>query len=107
MERARVVFARTAQDDIQEIYEGVLLKSRSAATADGYILRLEERCRRIGNVPQGVRLRPEFRRDIRIVPFEDTLVIAYRYEAGVVTITNVFSTQRDYEAMLRDPSSDD
>lgn len=109
MIRALVVYTRAAQSDIQDIYEAVLLKTGSVAAADGYVSRLEERCLRIGNVPRGARLRDDLQPGIRIVPFETTLAIVYRFESGVVEITNIFSTRRDYEALLRGepPQADD
>jgi toxin ParE1/3/4 len=96
-----VRFTRSAQTDVDTIHEGVLEKSRSLATADGFIARLVERCARIGDVPRGAPLRDEIRPGIRIVFFEKSWAIAYFVEKTEVIITNVFYAGRDYAALLR------
>ena len=41
------------------------------------------------------------------MPFERSAVIAYRVEAELVTITNVFYGGQDFEALYRTASPDD
>lgn len=101
MRRLPVEFQPEASADLAANFRGVLDVSRSAATAEGFVRRIVDRCERIGDAPRGGRSRDELRVGLRTVPFERSTVIAYVVESDRVLIANVFHGGRDYEALYR------
>ena len=90
MRRLPVAFQRDSEADLADIFRVVLNASQDQAVAEGFIRRIIARCRRM-----------------RTVSFERSAIIAYRVEAGRVTITNVFYGGRDVEALYRKDQPDD
>lgn len=98
MRRHPVRYKPEAMDDLQSIYRYVAAASGSKAVAQAYVQRIMARCRRIGDVPNGGRLRNDLLPGLRTVPFERALVITYRV-SEMVEILNVFYGGRDFEAL--------
>lgn len=106
MRRARVSYRPDALTDLENIYRFVADGSRSHSVAAGFVTRIMARCRRIGDVPLGGRLRADLAAGLRTVPFERSVVIAYLVREDV-EITNVFYGGRDYEALYHDRPEDE
>jgi toxin ParE1/3/4 len=102
IQRLPVTFRMEALADLQTIYLIVLERSDYEAVADGFVQRIMARCRRIGDAPNGGRLRDDLFPGLRTVPFEGRAVIAYLARDHRVEITNVFYGGQDYEALYRD-----
>jgi toxin ParE1/3/4 len=107
MRRLEVRFRPEASDDLEDIYRSIFRATLSPALAEGFTKRIRERCRRIGNVALGGRLRDDLEPGLRTVPFERRAVIAYKVESDCVRITNIFYGGRDYEALYRRQSSEE
>lgn len=101
MHEAEVVYRPEAIDDLEHIYRFLRDLSLDPATARAYVVRIRERCRRIGKVPQGGTARDDLEPGIRTVPFERRAVIAYRLSDRCVEITNIFYGGRDFDALYR------
>jgi toxin ParE1/3/4 len=93
-----------ARTDFDEIFWFIAAAGSPKAALD-YVLRLEERCRRIGDAPQSGRLRNDLAPGLRTIPFERSALICYVTTDGAVWITNIFRRGRDVEAALLDPAS--
>ena len=106
MREVDVVYRPEAIDDLEAIYPFILDLSRDPGVAQSYVLRIRERCRRIGRVPQGGTLRDDLQPGLRTVPFEHRAVIAYRLIGTAAEVTNIFYGGRDFEALYRDRSPD-
>ena len=106
MRRLEVRFRPQAFEDLEDIFRRVLRGSRSHVTARRFVMRIRNRCLRIGNVPRGGRPRDDLEVGLRTVPFERSAVIAYRIENQQVQITNIFYGGRDYEALFLDEGKD-
>jgi toxin ParE1/3/4 len=107
MRRLEVRFRSEALDDLEDIYRLVYCASLSPAVAEGFVRRIRERCRRIGDVPLGGRARDDLEPGLRAVPFERRAVIAHKVESDCVRITNVFYGGRDYQALYRGQSAEE
>lgn len=101
IQRLAVVLSEAAIADLEAIAAYILENSGSENIANGFVDRIEERCRSIGNAPRGGRSRDDIMPGLRTVPFEHSAVIAYVVEGDAVFIVNVFYGGRDYEAMIR------
>ena len=102
MRRRRVVFSAEAAADIDDVFAYVLDRSGDSETAFQYTDRIYRRCQKIGDAPLGGVAREDLAPGLRITPFERRAAIAFRLEADVVVIVNVFHGGRDYEALFRD-----
>ncbi|WP_296738545.1 type II toxin-antitoxin system RelE/ParE family toxin [Mesorhizobium sp.] len=102
IQRLAVVLSQEAISDLEAIAAYIFESSRSQSTANGFVDRIEDRCRSIGNAPRGGRLRDDILPGLRTVPFEHSAVIAYVIENDLVHIVNIFYGGRDYEALMRD-----
>src|ERR1700690_824767 len=107
MRRLKVRYRPEALADLEHIFRIVLRMSGSHVTAERFVTRVRNRCRRIGNLPRGGRPRDDLEHGLRMVPFEHTGVIAYKVETDCVRVTNVFYGRRDYEALYRGEESKD
>ncbi|MFY9627610.1 MAG: type II toxin-antitoxin system RelE/ParE family toxin [Methylocystis sp.] len=101
MRRLEVRYRPEALDDLLWIYRFIHRAAGSPASADRYVTRIRDKCRRIGDVPYGGRARDDLAPGLRTTPFEKSAVIAYKVEADCVRITNVFYGGRDYESLYR------
>jgi len=102
MKRLRVRFAETADADFKDILLFLRRQNVSARIATGFVRSIRDRCRRIGDAPNGGRPRDDLRPGLRTVPFEGRTLIAYLVADDHVVITNVFYGGRDFEALMRD-----
>ncbi|MGX7706196.1 type II toxin-antitoxin system RelE/ParE family toxin [Methylobacterium sp. Gmos1] len=80
---------------------------RNLTTARGFVRRIRDRCKRIGDAPHGGRPRDDLEPGLRTVPIERSAVIAYRVEPDRVLVTNGFYGGRDIEALFLDRGPDD
>jgi toxin ParE1/3/4 len=97
-----VEYSQSARDDLANIFRHIAEASGNPRIALKFVLRIEDRCQSIGNVPRGGRSRDDILPGLRTVPFEHSAVIAYVVESDVVRILNIFYGGRDYEALMRD-----
>ena len=90
MRPLKVAFRPEAANDLAAIFGYVLEISRNRTIATGFVLRLWERCERIGNAPHAGRPRDDLAPGLRTFPFEKSAVIAYKIDGDLVQITNIF-----------------
>ncbi len=102
MRRLPVELQPEAVADLADIFQVVWQASRNLTTAKGFVRRIRDRCKRIGDAPHGGRARDDLEPGLRTVPFEHSAVITYRVEPDRVLVTNVFYGGRDFEAVFRD-----
>lgn len=107
MRRSKVRYRAEATEDLEDVYRAVLEGSGSTETALGFVRRLRARCRVIGNLPYGGRLRDDLAPGLRTIGFERRAVIGYVVESDCVRITNVFYGGRDFEALYRSGGPDE
>lgn len=105
MRHVKVQYRPQALADLQNIYRLISQASQSDAVASGFVRRIMDRCRKIGDAPNGGRPRDDLEPGLRTVPFEHSAQIAYRV-ATAVEITNIFYGGRDYENLYSSPQSD-
>ena len=92
--------------DLMNIGHYIAEESGSIETAIAFTNRIERRCYKIGDAPNGGAPRPDLGKDIRLVPFEKSAVIIYRATEDAVEIVSVFYGGRDYEAILSSGTPD-
>jgi toxin ParE1/3/4 len=107
IQRLEVEYSAAARRDLDDLLHLLVENGASVEAALGYVLRIEDRCEGIGDVPNGGRQRDDLRLGLRVVPFEHSAVIAYVVEHGRVIIGGVFYRGRDYEVLLRHERSTD
>ncbi|MBZ9882286.1 type II toxin-antitoxin system RelE/ParE family toxin [Mesorhizobium sp. CA10] len=107
IQRLVVVLSENAISDLEAIGSYILEKGGSENVANGFMDRVRERCRSIGNAPRRGRSRDDIAPGLRTVPFEHSAVITYVVESDVVLILNIFYGGRDYETLMRDGGSGD
>lgn len=105
MRRVKVRYRPQALADLQNIYRIISQASQSDAIASGFVRRIMDRCRKIGDARNGGRPRDDLEPGLRTVPFEHSALIAYRV-LDAVEITNVFYGGRDYESLYHTRPSD-
>ena len=101
MPRFDLRYRPAAFADLEDIFRGVVRVSASPVTAQRYVARIRQRCRRITLLPHAGRPRDDLAPGLRSVPFERRAVIIYRVIGETVEITNVFHGGRDYAALDR------
>jgi toxin ParE1/3/4 len=99
--RHRVVFRRSAQDDLRAIYNYIRQETGSGETGKAYLRRIRKRCQKIADAPFGGVSRDDLGDGIRMTVFERRIVILYRVEDNAVWVTNIFSGGRDYDTLLK------
>ncbi|MEX6504794.1 type II toxin-antitoxin system RelE/ParE family toxin [Jiella sp. M17.18] len=100
MRRRPVRLTESAIASLTEVARYVAEASGSAEIALGFIDRIERRCRKIGDAPQGGVLRPELGEGIRLIAFERSAAILYRLADDHVEIIDVVYGGRDYHALM-------
>jgi toxin ParE1/3/4 len=100
--RLDVEYRQSARDDLTGIFGFIVENGASVEAALKFVLRIEDRCQKVGDAPRGGRPRDDLLAGLRTVPFERSAVIAYVIEQDMVWITNIFYGGRDFEALLRD-----
>lgn len=104
--RIEVEYRQSAQGDLADIFRYLVESGASVDTALRFVLRIEERCQKIGDAPRSGRPRDDLLSGIRTLPFEHSAVIAYVIEREMVWIVNIFYGGRDFEALLREGEAD-
>jgi toxin ParE1/3/4 len=99
--RLEVEYRQSARDDLADIFSFLVENGASPDVALKFVLRIEDRCQKIGDAPRGGRPRNDLRPGLRTIPFEHSAVVAYVIEQDVVWVTNIFYGGRDFEALLR------
>lgn len=107
MKRHKVVILDDASADIVGIYDYVLESSLNGATAERFVRRIVDACRRLGDMPMAGRRCDHLLPGLRSFPFEKRALIIYRLHDDEVHIVNVFYGGRDYEALYAGRPSDD
>ncbi|WP_438749544.1 type II toxin-antitoxin system RelE/ParE family toxin [Pararhizobium sp. O133] len=105
MKPYKVVFRKTALADLRAIFSYVLEKSGSRKTALNYVKRIQRKCDEIGTAPLAYVERPDIFPELRMAVFERRIVILYVVQKTTVRITSVQSGSRDYEVLVRPPTS--
>lgn len=105
--RLEVEYRQSAQDDLAGIFGFLVESGASADTALRFVLRIEDRCQKIGDAPRTGRQRDDLLAGLRTLPFEHSAVIAYVIERDMVWITNIFYGGRDFETLLRAAETSD
>src|SRR5688572_23977375 len=105
--RLDVEYRQSARDDLAGIFGFIVENGASVEAALKFVLRIEDRCQKVGDAPRGGRPRDDLLAGLRTVPFERSAVIAYVIVDDRVFITNVFYGGRDFETLLRDQAGDD
>ena len=100
--RLEVEYRQSARDDLADVFSFIVENGASPDVALKFVLRIEDRCQKIGDAPRGGRPRDDLLPGLRTVSFEHSAVIAYVIEQDVVWISNIFYGGRDFEALLRD-----
>ena len=103
MRRLPVLYREQASADLDGIFDYLVELGASGSTAQAFVGRIQARCEKIGNVPEGYPLRPDFGPGIRFAPFERTAVILYYPSDDAVEIVRIFYGGRDYAAMFIAP----
>jgi toxin ParE1/3/4 len=106
MLRYKVFFRPSAEKDLLNIFDRVFEVSQHHGTAQQFVSRIIQRCRRVGNVPFGGRPRDDLFAGMRTVPFERSAVIAY-VVTDKVEIINIFYGGRDYDAFYAATDSEE
>ncbi|WFP60458.1 MULTISPECIES: type II toxin-antitoxin system RelE/ParE family toxin [unclassified Mesorhizobium] len=99
--RLEVEYRESANNNLTDIFRHIAEASGNPDLALKFVLRIEDRCQRIGNAPHGGRSLDYIVPGLRMVPFEHSAVITYVIESSIVRIVNVFYGGRDYEALMR------
>jgi len=105
IQRLEVDYQESATNDLANIFSYIVEAGGSVDAALQFVLRIEDRCRTIGNAPRGGRARDDVMPELRTVPFEHSAVIAYLIEGDKILIVNVFYGGRDFEALMRGNAS--
>lgn len=101
MRQLRVFLREEALADLEEVYDFIVGNGGPPEVAIGFVRRMPLRCDKIGYAPEGGIPRPDLGNGIRLVPFENTTVIAYRLLDDAVEVVNVFYGGRDYGALMK------
>ena len=101
MKRLPVLFSETAMADISATAVYVGEQTGSLDVALGFVSRIEARCLKIGDAPNGGAPRPDLGEWIRMVPFERSAVILHKVHADHVEVVTIVYGGRDYEALMR------
>jgi len=101
MHQLRVAYRPEASADFREILQFIRRGGASHSVARAFLRRIKARCERIGDAPFLGRSRDDLEPGMRTLPFERSVVIAYRIETDRVLVTNVFYSGRDFEALYR------
>jgi toxin ParE1/3/4 len=102
IQRLEFEYRQSARNDLADIFNFIVDGGASPEVALDFVLRIEDRCQKIGDAPRGGRSRDDLLPGLRTVPFERSAVIAYIIVDDWVFITNVFYGGRDFETLLRD-----
>jgi toxin ParE1/3/4 len=96
----RLVFRPVAETDLEELYDYIAGRS-GAATAGGYIGRVEAACRRLTVFPPRGRARDDVLPGLRTLGFERRAVIVFQVLEADVRIVRVLYGGRDVEQALK------
>jgi toxin ParE1/3/4 len=100
---ARVVFAETAEADLDEIFAWIADRA-GEQVALGYTERIERFCREFSSFPQRGTMRDDLRPGLRTVGFERRVTIAFTVAGEDVTILRILYAGRSLDVAFGDPS---
>jgi toxin ParE1/3/4 len=101
MRRLEVLLRPTAQNDLNDIYQYIVRRTRSFSVAEGYIGRLLSAVERIGDGPEGGRPRDDLEPGLRTWAFERRIIIAYKVTENAVEITSILYGGRSIEVLYK------
>ncbi|MGP2492703.1 type II toxin-antitoxin system RelE/ParE family toxin [Mesorhizobium sp. PUT5] len=101
IQRLEVSYSASAEKDLADIFAYIVERGGSPNAALGFVLRIEDRCQKIGDAPRGGQSRDDLLPGLRVVPFERSAVIAYVIDEDGVRIINIFYGGRDFETLMR------
>lgn len=102
MKNLPVVILESAVSDLVEISYYIAELSQSLEVGLNFTTRIENKCNDIGYNPYGGAPRPEFGRDVRMMPFEKSGVIFYRASSDVVEVIRIFHGGQNYQEIMTD-----
>lgn len=97
----KVVFRPRAAEALDQLYTYISERG-GVDVALGYVLKIEEQCARLAELPERAPLRPEVGPGVRVLSFRRRVSIAYRITGKVVEILGVFYGGRFMEGVLSD-----
>jgi plasmid stabilization system protein ParE len=83
---ARVCWTDRAEESVLEIGRFIIEQTRSRQRGLDVILRVEEKCRRYSEFPEGGTLRPDLGPRLRCFPVDSLIVIYRPIEDGIAII---------------------
>ncbi|TPJ39439.1 type II toxin-antitoxin system RelE/ParE family toxin [Mesorhizobium sp. B2-5-13] len=102
MRPLEVDYREDARNDLADIFKHIAEASGNPDVALKFVLRIEARCRSIGDAARGGRSRDDIVPGLRTVAFEHSAIIAYVVDNDLVRIVNIFYGGRDYETLMRE-----
>ena len=105
MQRLKVRYRKSASDDLTLIGFHLRNVGASPTVVRDYLSRIRETCHRIGDAPEGGRVREDLRPGLRMWTFERRVVIFYIIDGLGVRIVNVLSKGRDIEGFYARPEN--
>jgi toxin ParE1/3/4 len=100
----KVVFRPRAAEALDQLYTYISERG-GADVALGYVLKIEEQCARLAEMPERAPVRPEVGPGVRVLSFRRRVSIAYRITGKVVEILGVFYGGRFMEGAIDDEST--
>jgi toxin ParE1/3/4 len=96
VKRLTVRFLKTANADLQSIFEWVAEASGYMEVAQKFVDRIIDRCEQLDAFPEMGMARDDLGKGIRLLAFERRASIFYRIKDDEVQIINVMYKGRDY-----------
>lgn len=97
----RVVFRKSAVNDLEKLYTYIRDQDGSPINAYGFVQRIRARCESLAEFSEQGTRRDDIRPGLRIMSFERRIVIAFVVDEEAVRIGRIFYGGRNYEKLLR------
>jgi len=98
---ARVVFRKSALRDLEKLYLYIEDENANPINALNYVRRIRAFCEGLADFPERGTRRDDIRPGLRILSFEQRVVIALHVRGDVVRIGRIFYGGRNYEKLLK------
>ncbi len=95
----KVQFSKSAIRDVNSIFDYIYLNA-GENIARNYVEKIQNYCLSFATFPERGTLRSDLRSNLRLVPYKKSIVIAFIYVNGIVTILRVFGRGQNIEAEL-------
>lgn len=104
----RLVITPAAREDLAEIQDYITRRSRSLATAEGFIGKIKAYCEKLATLPGTFgRARPELMPGIRSTTFGNYVIFLRYAEDDTLEIVHVVEGHRDIEAFFAGEPSEE